>query len=383
MTTPSSTDLWRDWSPGYDGAVGRGAGEGVHRRPRAHRGGDQLLPRHVGPDAAGARAGRRAGGGVAADAEADAVPARPRRRLHAARRRWGRRSTSWPRARPSRSSTTPATSCTWNGPMSSTGHIIEFLADFLIAASSVRPQRSRRTGSFPPDHAAKPSATTAAATRSARAGSSGQPHGAGEPAPAHGAVAERLEQPPPALAVRPGEGALRARRGAEPPRVDVGRQPVAAPARIGAAAGSAAQSGRAAVHTVAPRSNMAWLNSHDRPAGTSRSPNAMASRTVSGGARHGTGQDTHAVGVDGGHVVPEGEGAHGPRRVRPDAGQGAQGRVVVRDARRRGRPPWRRPPGAGSAPGGCSRARTTGGPPPPVPRRAQAAGVGKAARKRS
>ena len=41
--------------------------------------------------------------------------------------------------------------------------------------------RSRRTGSFPRDHVAKPSATTAPATRSARAGSSGQPQAPARP----------------------------------------------------------------------------------------------------------------------------------------------------------------------------------------------------------
>ena len=96
-------DLWRDWSPGYDGGVGRGAGQGVHRRPRAHCGGHLLLPRHVGPDAAGARAGRRAGGGAAADAEADAVPPRARRRAACSCRPWDPRSTSWPRDPRSRS----------------------------------------------------------------------------------------------------------------------------------------------------------------------------------------------------------------------------------------------------------------------------------------
>ena len=64
--------------------VGRRPRQGVHRRPRAHRGRHRLLPRHVRPLAAGARAGRRAGGGAHADAQADAVSPRPRRRLHAA-----------------------------------------------------------------------------------------------------------------------------------------------------------------------------------------------------------------------------------------------------------------------------------------------------------
>ena len=53
--------LWRDWSPGYDGAWDVAQGQGVDRRSRAHARRHRLLPRHVRPLAAGARAGRRAG----------------------------------------------------------------------------------------------------------------------------------------------------------------------------------------------------------------------------------------------------------------------------------------------------------------------------------
>ena len=61
--------------------------------------------------------------------------------------------------------------------------IIRFLTNVVAVASPVCRYRSRRTGSFPPDHAANPSATTAAATRSARARSSGQPQALARPLP--------------------------------------------------------------------------------------------------------------------------------------------------------------------------------------------------------
>ena len=69
---------------GYDGTWDVARVQGVHRRPRAHRGGHRVLPRHVGPRSAGARTGRRASGGTDADTQANAVSPRPRRRLHAA-----------------------------------------------------------------------------------------------------------------------------------------------------------------------------------------------------------------------------------------------------------------------------------------------------------
>ena len=151
----------------------------------------------------------------------------------------------------------------------------------------------------------------------------------GQVAPAHRALAQGMEQAAPALTIRSGEGALgRAvgldRHGSAPVPVPVDAVD-AVDARWRRQAhwrrsGHCPQSGRAAVQTVAPRSNIDWLNSHDSPAGTRWSPSAIASRTVSGAPATAR-EDTHAVGVDRGHVVPEGEGAYCPRRIGPDAGQ--------------------------------------------------------------
>ena len=82
-TTPSSTT---------SGATGRPAttARGTSARVKESIGDPEHIVAAIGyyramwdPDAAGARTGRRAGGGAAADAQADAVPPRPRRRLHA------------------------------------------------------------------------------------------------------------------------------------------------------------------------------------------------------------------------------------------------------------------------------------------------------------
>ena len=78
---------------------------------------------------------------------------------------------------------------------------------------------SRRTAVLPPDQQAKPSATSAAATRRARAASSGHPQAAASAGRRDGAAPQRVEQPAPPLAVRPGERALRPRRRAGPPRI--------------------------------------------------------------------------------------------------------------------------------------------------------------------
>ena len=153
----------------------------------------------------------------------------------------------------------------------------------------------------------------------------------------HGPRAQGVEQPPPALAVRALEGALRRADG-------LGRQgsaPAAGalttPGALAAPAGSARSRARGRAHGGAEVEH--GLVARPRPpGGTSRSARAVAARTAERRARHGAGQHPHAVGVDGGHVVAEGEGEHGPGRVGPDARQRPQGRVVVGTARR-GRPP--------------------------------------------
>ena len=76
--------LWRDWSPGYDGTWDVA-------RVKESIGDPEHIVAAIGyyralydPSLAGARAGRRADRVAAPDAEADAVPPRPRRPVHVA-----------------------------------------------------------------------------------------------------------------------------------------------------------------------------------------------------------------------------------------------------------------------------------------------------------
>ena len=110
--------LWRDWSPGYDGAwdvarVKESIGDPEHIVAAIGYYRALYDPSLQVPELADEQAAV-----AAADAEADALPPRPRRRLHAAVVDRRRRSTSWPRAPRWRSSTAPATSSTWSGPTS-------------------------------------------------------------------------------------------------------------------------------------------------------------------------------------------------------------------------------------------------------------------------
>ncbi len=152
--------------------LGRRSGQGVHRRSRAHRRGHLVLPRHVRSGAAGPRTGRGAGGRSLANTKADALPPRPRRRLHAAllhrlaARLPGRGFRDGDRGRrrplPARGAARPRQP-----------------ADRGVPHQAPTAQRSRRTPRrrrrLRRDQQAKPSCTSAAATRSARATSSGQP----------------------------------------------------------------------------------------------------------------------------------------------------------------------------------------------------------------
>ena len=204
--------LWQDWSPGYDGAwdVARvkesiGDPEHIVAAISYYRGA-------LRPVAPGARTGRGASGVAPADAEADPVPARSRRQLHApvlhrlAPRLPGRRDPRW------RSSTAPATSSTSSGQTSSTRASSSSSPHpdgaSRPAPSSPQPQRRR---SALPDQRANPSSTSAAAIRSARAASSGQPH-ARAPRTVHPALSQGIEEASPPLPVRAGKGALGSRR---------------------------------------------------------------------------------------------------------------------------------------------------------------------------
>ena len=79
-----------------------------------------------------------------------------------------------------------------------------------------------------------------------------------------------------------------------------------------------------------PRSNIVWLNSHEPPGGTRRSPSAKAAGPVRRRSGNAAREHPHPVGVDGRHVVAEAEGPHRPRRVGADAGEGPQRGLVSR-----------------------------------------------------
>ena len=320
------------------------------------------------------------------------------------------RRPSWPRSRPRRCSPRRSRRCTSTGATTAaccsrrSGRPLDFLAEgsemeivdgtghFLhlerpdvvnrrivgfLTAPDRRVSLSRRTGSPPPDQPCEPLGhQRRPPPAAARAGSSAQPHaparpGSGTP-PRRSASSSRplpWRSEPAKTPWRRAVGLSRHGSGA------------VAPLRRQAhwrRSGQRPQSGRDAVHTVAPRSNIAWLNSHESPVGHQTVAQPHRQRRRQGGAGHGAGQHPHGVGVDRRHVLAEGERAHGPRRVRPDAGERTQRRVfarhlavVVADDRT-----W--PPGAGSAPAGCSPRpdhwRTTSA----GPHRRTGGGVGKA-----
>ena len=182
-------------------------------------------------------------------------------------------------------------------------------------AASAQPE----DGSGPAGPLANPSATSAAATRSARAAVLRPAAGARPARSAARRRAQRVDQPPPALAVRSGEAALRPRRGARPPRVGrraAARAPRALAAQRAAPAVGArrrADRGPEVEHGLVELPRLAGRH---EPVAQRPWPAAAPS----GRPGHAAGQHPHAVGVDRGHVVPEGEGAHGARRVGPTPG---------------------------------------------------------------
>ena len=245
-TTPSSTTSGRDWSPGYDGAWDVARVKESIGDPERIVGRHRLLPRHVRPLAAGARAGRRADGGAAANAEADAVPARRATTAACCSSSIGVvRSTSWPRAPRWRSSTGRATSSTSSGPTSSTG--ASSASSRVLTGATASPAHLSRAGGPPPSRRTSgrtPRPPAIAATRSRPGRVVGPAAGRGQPRRRNRAVAQRLDQPSPSLAVRAGERALGPRRRARSPRVGTGRR--AAPRAL------AAQRATRAVRVASP-----------------------------------------------------------------------------------------------------------------------------------
>ena len=260
--------------------LGRGPGQGVHRRPRAHAGRHRLLPR-------AATTPRSRCPSWPTSRRRSLLPTpKPTLYLH------GRddncmllssigiaRSTSWPRAPRMEVVDGAGHFLHVERPDVVNRHIVEFPDRLLNAPAwgarlvgppSAQPEDGIRPAG-PPGEALghqrrRPPARPAPGRRASRRR---------RPAPRrpHAAVAQRVEQPPPALAVRPGEGALRPGRRAQPPRVGTVRRRRGA-RRTAGAAGTARSRAAPRCTRWRPRSNIAWLNSHDAPGGTRRSPSA-------------------------------------------------------------------------------------------------------------
>ena len=179
-----------------------------------------------------------------------------------------------------------------------------------------------------------PSSTTARPSEQsgrhapARPGSSGQPITAARSASCHRAAAQSVDQAAAALAVGARERRL--------PRADAGRAesrvgsgwPAASPGARHDRSGQPRTGARRRVHTVAPRSSIAWFHAQPCPAGTSASA-APAPRPGARRPAGDAGQHPGGVGVEHADVALEGEGQHRPGGVRPDAGQGEQRVEVV------------------------------------------------------
>ena len=157
------------------------------------------------------------------------------------------------------------------------------------------------------------------------AGSSGQPMTGGEiGAASTGPRAERVDEAAASLAVRAREAALPAgHAGGADGRIGRRATP-AGPGAAGGAPGSRRRPGARARQTVAPRSSIAWFHAQPAPGGTAAS--AARLRLAAAAAtdrRGGRGRAPRSC-----RRTPtsslEGERQHGPRRVRPDAGQREQ-----------------------------------------------------------
>ena len=170
--------LWRDWSPGYDGSWDVARVKESIGDPRAHRGRHRHLPRPLRPLAAGAGAGRAS--------RAAALLPTPKPTLYLHGRDDGCMLLS--------SIGSPLDFLAEGSEMEivdGAGHFLHLerpdvvnrrILGFLTGSAS--PAATCAAGgqaAWPPDHRANPSATSDPATRSARAGSSGQPHAPASP----------------------------------------------------------------------------------------------------------------------------------------------------------------------------------------------------------
>ena len=166
------------------------------------------------------------------------------------------------------------------GPTTST---TEFLAR---SAPPVRAATRRPAGR---SNGRSPRRPVPTATRPDRSGSSGQPQAPGSASAGrrrHGAARPTAGPGPVGPTRRTGSGAapVGLRRHGSPASRPRPRTPPGALA----AQRAVRAVGPGAVHTVAPRSNTVWLNSHERPAGTSRSPSrhGLAHRQSGPRTRH-------------------------------------------------------------------------------------------------
>ena len=217
---------------------------------------------------------------------------------------------------------------------------------------SRRQARSRRDGSRMVRHGVTDGRRTAPSARSSSSPSRCRAaHGRRRCGPARGCPMASGSRPRRRLGVaqaghdaaaQPARGGLEwHRRRAVRRRSSRRRGTAAAPARIRDAAPRPALAHQrrtrtgGAVRSPRPAERGPQLHRGVRPGGrvaarTSASATACSSRRRAAGRPRTPADDPAHVGVHRGHRLPEGEGRHRPRRVRPDAGQRLQGRDAVR-----------------------------------------------------
>ena len=286
--------LWADWSPGYDGAGTWPGSRSPSATPSTSLAAISYYRALYDPALQVPELAEEQAATLLPDAEADPVPARARRRLHAARR-------------PSAIAARLLAEGSDVEVVDDAGHFLHLeRPDVVNRASSGssppdggRPRRARQLGQpedgvRPPDQRGEALGHQSGRHPLGPAGSSGQPQARGERRPA----ARRPRAARRAAVPGPG-GPTRRRCSAGAPsgwrRHGSGRRRRWRRQAHWRRSGQRAQPGRAAVHTVAPRSNMAWLNSHD----SARRHQPVAQRRGLGGRVSGrpathAGQHPHA-----------------------------------------------------------------------------------------
>ena len=379
--------LWRDWSPGYDGAWDAAPCEGVHRRPRSHRGRHRVLPRHVGP--------LRLQAPELADEQTAALMPTPKPTLYL----HGRDDNCM--SAPSIGS--PLDFMAEGSAVEiidDTGHFLHveqpevvnrrITASWCVAAARVwsgllplpQPLAQPEDGILPAGPGGEPLGHHCGRHPLRPRPVLRPAAGAGQVATAHTVLAQGMEQAPPALAVRPGK-VLRPRRRAEPPRIGA--------LRIHARRRQAHWRAQRALRAVracrrAHRRTQIEHRLIELPRLADRHEPIPQCRRLAErkrGACNGARQDAARRR----YPLPP----RRPRRRRrgPPVPCTSRHRVACGTRRpraaprRRGRPPRPPPPDASSAPAGCNPTRTRAAPRLQVRPPRQAAGVGKAVTKPS